>query len=75
MTLTELGGGSWVVGIILIVFGLIGLLNAFIAFMMWAKAFLEQLNKKAKSSFTFWLPIIVVTFGWYALIKILSKIL
>lgn len=75
MTLSELGGGSWVVGILLIVFGLIGAINAFAAFMMWAKAFLELLNRKAKSRFTFWLPIIVVTFGWHALIKILSKIL
>ena len=72
MSLAELGNGSWVVGILLIVFGLIGILNAFIAFMMWAKEFLELLNRKAKSYFWFWFPIIVVTFGWYALFRLIK---
>ncbi len=70
-----LGGGSLLYGSFLILFGLIGLINAVIAFMMWAKAFLEMLDRKAKSRLWFWLPIIVVTFGWYALFKILTKML
>ena len=72
MSITELGNGSWIMGILLIVFGIIGLVNAFAAFMMWFKAFTELLNKKAKSVFGFWLPIIVVTFGWYALFRIIT---
>ena len=72
MTLTELGNGSWVVGVLLIVFGLIGLINAFAAFMMWFRAFTEWLNKKAKSYFLFWFAIIIVTFGWYALFKLIK---
>ena len=74
MTLLELGDGSWLWGILLVVFGLIGLINAFAAFMLWYNAFLELLNKKAKSMFGFWFPIFVVTFGWYALFEILKKI-
>ncbi len=75
MTLSELGNGSWILGVLLLVFAFIGLINAVIAFMMWAKAFLETLDRKATSRFWFLFPIIVVSFGWYALIKILSKIL
>ena len=72
MSISELGNGSWIMGIIFIVFALIGLINAFAAFMIWAKYFLELLNRKAKSYFWFWLPIIVVTFGWYALFKLIQ---
>ena len=72
MSITELGNGTWIMGILLIVFGIIGLVNAFAAFMMWFKAFTELLNKKAKSVFGFLLPIIVVTFGWYALFRIIT---
>lgn len=72
MNITELGNGSWVLGILLIVFGLIGLINAFAAFMMWARAFLELLKREAKSPFWFWFSIIVVTFGWYALFELIS---
>lgn len=74
MSLVEIGNGSWLMGILLIVFGLIGLLNAFAAFMMWAKAFFELLERKAKSIFWFWFAIIVVTFGWAALFKIIKMI-
>ena len=74
MSIAELGGGSWVMGILLLIFGLIGLINAYAAFVMWAKAFLGLLERKTKSSFWFWFSIIVVTFGWYALFKILTKI-
>ena len=72
MNISELGSGSWIRGILFIVFGLIGLINAFAAFMMWAKYFLELLNRKAKSRFWFCFPIIVVTFGWYALFKLIK---
>ena len=78
MTLTELGGGSWVVGILLILFGLIGLINAFAAFMLWFMRFtewLERLDRKGKPRFLLWIIFIVVAFGWYALIKILSETL
>ena len=74
MSIAEFGNGSWIMSILLIVFGLIGLINAVAAFMMWAKYFLELLNRKAKSSIGFWLPIIVVTFGWYALFKIIQML-
>ena len=74
MSIAELGGGSWVMGILLLIFGLIGLINAYAAFVMWAKAFFGILERKTKSSFWFWFAIIVVTFGWYALFKILTKI-
>lgn len=71
MSIADLGNGSWVMGILLILFGLIGLINAFAAFMLWFKAFTEWLNRKAKSNFWFWCIIIVVTFGWYALLKLI----
>lgn len=72
MSIAELGNGSWAMGILFIVFGLIGLINAFAAFMMWFRAFTEWLNKKAKSYFWFWSAIIVVTFGWYALFELIK---
>lgn len=74
MSIAELGNGSWIYGIIIMVFGFIGLINAFAAIMMWLRAFLELLNKNAKSYFWFWFIIIIVTFGWYALFEILKKI-
>ena len=78
MSISELGNGSWITGIMLIVFGFIGLINAFAAFMLWFKKFtewLERLDKKGKPHFVLWIMIIVVALGWYALIKILSKTL
>lgn len=69
---TDIGKGSLLYGVFLIIFGLIGLINAVIAFMMWAKAFLDLLDRKAKSHFWFWCIIIVVTVGWYALFKIIT---
>lgn len=72
MSIAELGNGSWIMGILLIVFGLIGLINAFAAFMMWFRAFAEWLDRKAKSRFWFCFAIIVVTFGWYALFKLIK---
>ena len=74
MSIAELGNGSWIMGVIFIVFALIGLINAFSAFMMWAKYFLELLNRKAKSRFWFWFPIIVVSFGWYALFELINRL-
>ena len=74
MSIAELGNGSWLMGILLILFGLIGLINAFAAFMMWFKAFSEWLERKAKSHFWFWLAIIIVTFGWYAIFKIIKTL-
>ena len=74
MSIAELGNGSWIIGILLIVFGLVGLINAFAAFMMWAKYFLELLNKKAKSPFWFWFSIIVVSLGWFALFELINRL-
>lgn len=72
MSIAELGNGSWIMGIILILFGLIGLINAFAALMLWFKKFTNLLNQKAKSKFWFWLYIIIVTFSWYALFKLIT---
>ena len=72
MSIAELGNGSWIMGIIFIVFALIGLINAFSAFILWFKKFTEWLERKAKSLFWFWFAIIVVTFGWYALFKLIK---
>lgn len=72
MRILELGGGSWIVGILLIVFGLIGLINAFAAFVMWFRAFTEWLDRKVKSRFWFCFTIIAATFGWYALFKLIK---
>ena len=74
MSIVEIGNGSWLMGILLIVFGLIGLINAFVAFMLWFKKFTELLEKKAKSIYGFWLAIIVVTFGWFALFEIINML-
>ena len=74
MSIVDLGSGSLAMGILLLLFGLIGLINAFAAFMMWFKAFIEWLDKKAKSLFWFWFAIIIVTFGWYALFKIIKML-
>lgn len=72
--ITYLGNGSLVTGILLLLLGLVGLIVAFSAFMLWAKYFLEYLNKKAKSKFWFWFPIVISTFGLYALFKIITKL-
>ena len=72
MSISELGNGSWIMGILLIVFGLIGLINAFAAFMLWFKKFTELLERKVKSYFWFGFYLIVVAFGWYALFKLIE---
>lgn len=74
MSIAELGNGSWIMGILIIVFGLIGLVNAFAAFMLWLKAFTEWLDKKAKPRFWFCFFIIIVSFGWYALFNLIIKL-
>ena len=74
LSISELGNGSFICGVIFLLFALIGLVNAFAAFMMWLNAFLKLLNKKAKSLFVFWSVIIIVTFGWYALFEVIKKI-
>ena len=74
MSISELGNGSFIYGVVFLLFALIGLVNAFAGFMMWLNAFLELLNKKAKSRFGFWFVIIVVTFGWHALFEVIKKI-
>ena len=77
MNISDLGNGSWILGTILFVFGLIGLVNAFAAFMMWFKKFtewLERLDRKGKPHFLLWIIIIVVTFGWYALFKLIKPL-
>ena len=72
MSIAELGNGSWIIGILLIVFGLIGLINAYAAFMLWFKKFTEWLERKAKSYFWFCFALIIATFGWYALFKLIK---
>jgi len=74
MSIVDLGNGSLAMGILLILFALIGLINAVAAFMMWFKKFSDWLDKKAKSLFWFWFAIIIVTFGWYALFKIIKML-
>ena len=74
MSIAEFGNGSLAMGILLILFALIGLINAFAAFMMWFKAFTEWLDKKATSYFWFCFAIVIVTFGWYALFKIIKML-
>ena len=73
--ISTLGNGSLIYGLILIIFGLIGLINAFAAFMLWFKRFtewLERLDKKGKPRLLLWIIVIVVTFGWYALFKLIK---
>ena len=72
MSIAELGNGAWVLGILLIVFGLVGLINAFAAFMLWFKKFTELLERKSKSRFWFCFYLILVTFGWYSLFKLIT---
>lgn len=72
--ISTVGNGSLLYGIILILFGIIGAINAAIAFMMWYKAFLELLDRKAKSPFWFWFPIIMVSFSWYALFELINRL-
>lgn len=72
MSISELGNGSWILGTLLLIFAIIGLINAFAAFMMWFKAFAEWLDKKATSRFWFCFAIVIVTFGWYALFKLIK---
>ena len=73
----DIGNGSLIIGILLLLFGLIGLINASAAFIMWFKAFtewLEKLDRKEKPRFLLWIIVIVVTFGWYALFKLIKLI-
>lgn len=75
MSIAELGNGAWIMGIICIAFALIGLINAFAAFMLWFKKFtewLEKLDRKGKPRFLLWVIIIVVSLGWYALFKLIK---
>ena len=69
MSISDLGNGSWILGTLLLIFAIIGFINAFAAFMMWLRAFTEWLNRKAKSRFWFCFAIVIATFGWYALFK------
>ena len=61
MSISDLGNGSWILGTLLLIFAIIGLINAFVAFIMWFRAFTEWLTNKSKSPFLFWCFIIVVT--------------
>lgn len=75
MSIAELCNGSWIIGVLTIVFGLIGLINAFAAFILWFKKFtdwLERLDRKGKSRFLLWMIIIVVSLGWYALFDLIK---
>ena len=72
MSIADLGNGSWILGILLLIFALVGLINAFTAFMLWFKKFSELLERKAKSKFWFCFYLIIVTFGWYALFKLIK---
>lgn len=75
MSIADLGNGSWIMGILIIAFALIGLINAYAAFMLWFKKFtewLERLDRKGKPRFLLWIIIIVVSFGWYALFKLIK---
>lgn len=77
MDIAKLGNGSWIMGILLIVFGLVGLINAFAASMMWLKAFtewLERLDRKGKPRFLLWIIIAVVTVGWLAIFEIIKPL-
>ena len=73
-SISNIGNGSLIWGVILLLFGLIGLINTVIAFMLWVKAFFKLLEKKTKSTFWFWFAIITVTFGWFALFHIIKMI-
>ena len=71
------GKGSLLHGIIIFLFALIGLINAFAAFMLWFKKFTEwlgKLDRKGKPRFFLWIIIIVVTFGWYALFELINRL-
>lgn len=73
--ISTVGNGSLLYGVILLLFALIGLSNAFAAFMLWFKKFtewLERLDRKGKPRFLLWVIIIVVTFGWYALFELIK---
>ena len=75
MSIVELGNGSWIIGVLTIVFGLIGLINAFAAFILWFKKFtewLERLDRKGKPRFLLWMILIVVSLGWYALFDLIK---
>lgn len=72
--ISELGNGSFIYGIILLLFAMIGLINAVIACIMWLKRITEILERKACSAFWFWFAIFVVTIGWYAFSKLLWHI-
>lgn len=68
----DIGNGSLLYGIGLLLLALIGLINAFAAYMMWFRAFAAWLDRKSKSRFWFYFAIIVVTFGWYALFRLIK---
>ena len=72
--ISDIGNGSLIWGAILLLFGLIGLINAVIAFMLWFKAVIEFLNKKSKSYFWFSFTITILILGWTALFTIIKII-
>ena len=63
----SIGQGSLLIGILVILFSIVGVINAATAFLLWTKAFLEMVNRKANSVLGFWLPIILAFSGWIAL--------
>lgn len=69
--ITIVGDGSFSIGLIFSILGFLGFINAFTAFLLWAKYFLDHVGT-AKSFIRFWIPIILATFSWYAFLKIVS---
>ena len=71
--ISTLGNGSLIYGLILIIFGLIGAINALIAFYLWINALGKAVEKTAHPRFWFWFIFIATSFGLYALIEMSTK--
>lgn len=68
------GDGSLFWGILICLFGIIGLINTVAAFYMWLHAVAGWMEKKLKSYFLFVILIVIATIGFDALFEIIKKL-
>ena len=69
--ITIVGNGSFAVGLITSILGFLGFINASIAFLLWAKHFLDYIED-AKNYFQYGVLIIIAAFSWFAFFKIIA---
>ena len=70
-----IGEGSILLGILTVLFAIVGAINLIIAIILWIKAFVEWNGRIAKTMTIFWILNIIATFGWMAIMDIMPKLI